>query len=194
MKISLRDNVGQIGQSELEGLLARLPGWRLRQALRYKAMEKQRESALAYLLLADALRENCGLNSMPEFAYEEHGKPILKDFPHIHFSLSHCKTAVLCVIDDHPVGADVEYIRSFTPGLLSYTMNQAECEEIMASAHPELTFTSLWTRKEALLKLTGAGVGSQMHDVLLPEHLEELGVRIDTFSAVSYVYSVAYFC
>lgn len=191
MKIYLRDHIQQIDGDELSHLLGRLPQWRLEQALRFRHHAGRCENAAAFLLLQDALCSDYGMREVPPFAYGEHGKPYLPDYPQLHFNLSHCRNAVLCVLNDAPVGADIESIRTFRPALLDYTMNAREKEEILASPQPERSFTRLWTRKEAVLKLTGEGVGSQMHDILLPQHLEQAGIQLQTVEATDYIYSVA---
>ena len=191
MKVFLRDDIQQIGPEQIGPLLSRLPQWRLEKALRFKHLSGQRECATAYLLLADALQTEYGITEVPPFAYTEHGKPYLPDYPHLHFNLSHCSHAVLCALDDQPIGADVESIRAARPGLLRYTMSEAEQALITSSPQPDRTFTTLWTRKEALLKLTGEGVGSEMHHILLPQRLADAGIQIHTTICQDYIYSVA---
>ena len=43
--------------------------------------------------------------------YDDHGKPVLQDHPHLHFSLSHSGEWAVCALSDTPVGVDVERIR-----------------------------------------------------------------------------------
>lgn len=191
MKLYLRDDIEKIGEDELQELLSRLPQWRRQRALSYRHLSGRRESATAFLLLADALRQEYGISHIPPFTLTEHGKPSLSEYPHIHFSLSHCRNAVLCAIDSRPVGADIERLRTFTPSLLRYTMSPSEQDTILHSPTPQLTFTELWTRKEALLKLTGQGVGSNMHDILLPQRLQDEGITITTHHTDDYAYSIA---
>lgn len=180
-----------VGQEALEELLCQLPSWRLESALRFRHLAGRRENAAAFLLLSEALKETYGISPVPPFAYGEHGKPILPGYPHIFFNMSHCRKAVVCAVDESPVGVDIEAIRHARPELVRYTMNQDEQRRILEHSCPDLMFTRLWTRKEAVLKMTGEGVGSQMHDVLLPERLNRQGIRVETFEGDGYVYSVA---
>lgn len=191
MKIFIRDDIEQVGNAELAPLLSRLPEWRREKVLRFKHLSGQRESAIAFLLLSEALQTEYGVHDVPPFSYTEHGKPFLADYPHIHFNLSHCRNAVLCALDDQPIGADVESIRTASPGLVRYTMSDAEQALITSSPHPDRTFTTLWTRKEALLKLTGEGVGSEMHHILLPQRLADAGIQLHTTVCQDYIYSIA---
>jgi len=102
----------------------------------------------------------------PEFVRNVHGKPELKDFPDVHFNLSHTKLAIAVAIGDHPVGIDVEGFKQPTQSLLEYTMNPAEILRVQQSPHPDQVFATLWTQKEALFKYTGTGINSSIKDLL----------------------------
>lgn len=43
-----------------------------------------------------------GITGNPVFEYVKHEKPVLRDYPDIHFNLSHCRRGIMCVIDDMP--------------------------------------------------------------------------------------------
>lgn len=192
MKVYIDDQIERIGTEELQPLFAQLPDWRQEKAMRFKHLAGQRECAMAYLLLAQALREEYGItHTLAPFTYTEHGKPLLSEHPDIHFSLSHCRHAVLCIVHDSPVGADIEGPRSIRPELLRYTMNEEEQADILSSPHPEMSFSRLWTRKEAVVKLTGEGIGSHMHDILLPSHLAQAGIAVETYTKGNLAYSIA---
>lgn len=84
--------------------------WRRKAA--EKRFQKDRDQELvAGGLLADMLAE-LGVAADGELVISEEtgGKPRLRDFPSIHFSLSHTDGLVMCAVSDHPVGCDVERI------------------------------------------------------------------------------------
>lgn len=149
----------------LDGLLEWLPDWRRAQALRYKHIQGQLECALSYALLCRGLRE-MGYEVQPTFRYGENGKPTLIELPNVHFNLSHCKHAVVCVIADHPVGIDVEALGRYGERLAKYTMNAYELAAIEAAEDRDVAFTRFWTMKEAAMKLTGEGIGTNVRNVL----------------------------
>jgi len=146
--------------------LQQLSGQRREQALKYRYEMGQRTCAAAYLLLCRGLREEYGITELPLFEYGEHGKPSILGHPEIHFNLSHCREAAVCIINDRPVGVDVESVRPLKDSLAEYTMNDAELDEIRQAANPSLQFTRFWTMKEALLKLTGEGINNHLKNVL----------------------------
>ena len=106
------DHPQDVTQEELQQDLLLLPEWRRQKVLSYHLLIDQVLCAKAYLLLKNGLREVYGITENLAFDYVRHEKPVLRDYPHIHFNLSHCKRGVMCVIDDMPIGCDIEEIES----------------------------------------------------------------------------------
>ena len=151
---------------DLDAALAQLSEQRREQALRYRHELGRRTCAAAYLLLCEGLKKEYGITEKPILEYGEHGKPSIVGRPDIHFSLSHCREAAICVLSDRPVGVDVETIHRYSESLVRYTMNDEEIAQILASARPDLAFTRLWTQKEAVVKCTGEGISNDLKNVL----------------------------
>ena len=100
-------------------------------------------------------REPCPLCGGP------HGRPAVPGNP-VHFSLSHAGDLVLLAFDDVPVGADVEpYPTAATVAGTTSALHPRERAEIggLPPADRPPAFARCWTRKEAYLKGTGAGLG-----------------------------------
>lgn len=174
---------------DLDEALALLSEQRREQALRFKHEAGRRACAAAYLLLCRGLREEYGITEKPVFCYGEHGKPFIVGHQDIHFNLSHCREAAACYVSDRPVGIDIEAIRPAKESLLRYTMSDSEVESILRSPQADLTFTSLWTKKEALVKLTGKGLVSDLKD-LLRRH-SDVSIETTVSQDGRYVYSIA---
>ena len=155
-----------IEEFDLQAALGEISEQRREQALRFKHERGQRTCVLAYLLLKMALRREYGITEKPVFEYGEHGKPMLSGYPHIHFNMSHCREAAICVVSDRPVGVDIESIREYKESLARYTMNDAEMERILNADRPDVEFIRLWTMKEAVLKLSGHGISDNMKHTL----------------------------
>jgi 4'-phosphopantetheinyl transferase len=92
---------------------------------------------------------------------QQHGKPALPGGP--GFSLTHAGGLVGVAVHAGPVGLDVEEVRALTdlPALAAHVCSPAE------TAADPASFFVLWTRKEALLKATGAGLSSPMAAITL---------------------------
>ncbi len=171
----------------IEAALAEVSAQRREQALRFCHDLGRRLNLAAYLLLKEGLRKEYGITENPVFEYSPEGKPSIAGHPDLYFNLSHSKNVALCVISDRPVGADVEVPRKISGSLVAYTMSDAEKDWIYASEDVETAFLELWTRKEAVLKLTGKGI---RHD--LKRVLDDVGkYRVSTIRTPNCIYSIA---
>ncbi len=177
-----------IAHFDFEAALPLLSEQRREQALKFKHEQGRKTCAAAYLLLCEGLRKEYGITEKPIFEYGEHGKPSIIGHPDIHFNLSHCREAAICVIADRPVGVDIESIREYKDTLARYTMNDEELAHITLSPDPAKEFICFWTMKEAVLKLSGDGIRNDMKTVLTGSENMETVVN----EQQGYIYSVIY--
>lgn len=174
---------------ECRDSLRLLPEWRRQKAEAFVRSTDQLQCAKAYGLLCQLLERRVGRPVAPRFGYGKHGKPFLPDWPQLHFNMSHCSRAVMCVVDDAPVGCDVEEIPSqVDDGVLSYCFSPEERELIMSASGPAVEFTRWWTRKEALLKMRGVGLVDWLPS-LMSSPLAQ-GARFATEVRDGYVYTI----
>lgn len=190
-ELSINDHISDLTQPEVDALIATLPEWRREIAMRYKFLQGRAECAVGYIEFLRSIRLAFGIQGMPEFSYNEHGKPMLADHPEVHFSISHCKSAVGCLAADCPCGLDLERIRPVKSDLVNYTMSPAEADAIFSSVNPALAFTRLWTRKEAVLKLRGTGIVDDLKHVLDPENICDLKLQTIENPYLGYVLTTA---
>lgn len=130
---------------------------------------------------------------MPEFGYGKYGKPFLIGLPQLHFNISHCARAVMCVVGDKPVGCDVETIpQEADDDVMDMCFSSEERKRIAAAENPAAEFTATWTRKEALLKLRGTGLTDNVRDLLFSPLAE--GVSFNTVMRTNrgYVYTTCF--
>ena len=184
MSIYINDDIEHF---DWQAALPLLSEQRREQCLRFKHELGRKTCAAAYLLLCEALRKEYGLDEAPVFEYGEHGKPTILGHPDIHFNLSHCREAAICVVGDKPVGVDIESIHRYSESLARYVMNDAEMETILHADNPAFEFTKLWTRKEAVVKLSGHGISNDMKPVLT-----SFAGEIQTVVTDHYVYSITF--
>lgn len=137
--------------------LSSLPKWRREKALQYKKLDDRKRSVLSFVLLQRALREEYGITEVPEFVYNEFGKPSLPNLP-IHFSLSHCKDAVACAVSDYNIGIDVESVMPYNPDVARKVCTAGELKMLEQSSNKNVDFIKLWTVKEAISKYEGMGL------------------------------------
>ena len=105
------EDAEQLNPAEVLACLPRLSAPRRERVAAMKNEAAQVRSILAELLLRQALRAEYGISDLPTVQTGEQGKPFFPDRPDVHFNLSHCKTAVACVLDRTPVGVDVQELR-----------------------------------------------------------------------------------
>jgi len=150
---------------QLQNALSQLPEERRTKALKFRFELGQYLCAKAYLLLKQGLREEYGIVEDAAWTYGEHGKPSLKDYPDIHFNLSHCKKGIACALGRHPVGIDIERIQ-YKDNLATYVLNDNELDKVRNADNPAVAFTTFWTMKESYMKLTGTGLVDNLKELL----------------------------
>lgn len=165
INVSVFDDMTLCTDQEVKRMIPQVPEPRRSDALKFKHTFGRFACLKAYLMLANLLHSEFGLD---EFRMEtgEHGKPYIADRPDIHFSISHCQKAIAVVVSNQPVGIDVESFRRFSDGLLDKTMNADEKAAILSSDVPEEKFAALWTCKEAVFKMQGTGITDNLHNIL----------------------------
>lgn len=178
---------------KLVALIASLPQWRREVAMKYRFEQGKRECCLSYLLLCDMLKNSFDITQQPQFIIGEHGKPTLDiGNGQIYFNISHCKRAIACIISDtEEVGIDIECTGRYTTALADYCMNDEERRAITQDNEPDIMFTKLWTRKEALLKLTGEGITDDLKNVLISSRVKGISMTSEHNADGGYVWSVA---
>lgn len=129
---------------------------RLSPARREKAARLQRPGARLLSIGAGLLLRAAGLDGPA--AYGEHGKPYVPGGR--EFSLAHSGTLAALALHETPVGLDIEKI---APVRRAAARALTEAERRYMAEEPERRFAYLWTRKEAVLKCTGAGLSRAMN-------------------------------
>ncbi len=93
-----------------------------------------------------------------KYNLNEYGKPISDN---VYFNVSHSHYLVGLVIDNVPVGIDIEKIRPVDKKLSDYVSDELEKNYI----HDDQSFYEIWTNKEALVKCVGTGIKMKMNTI-----------------------------
>ena len=113
--------------------------------------------AAGRLLLKQLWEEHIG-GSLPPIVIAERGKPCFADSTW-HFSISHTKRRVFCVLSEHPVGLDAEETdRNIRLQLAEKILSPSEKQQFDAAHDQRLALLKFWVLKEAAAKLTGEGL------------------------------------
>ena len=135
-------------------------------AVRFVRPLDRDRSVLAHAALRSFLARCLGVElSTVRYIEGAHGKPLLLPaLGQLEFNLSHTENlALLAVTREGAIGVDVEQLRQL-PDAMSIAethFSEAERNTLMSlpSREQQAGFFSCWTRKEAVVKATGAGVG-----------------------------------
>lgn len=129
--------------------------------LRFRRKEDRDRALLGALLIRYALSQACSLPFQDiKIHRNEYGKPFLSGSPNIHFNLSHSGQWVVLVIGEHPVGVDVEQIKSIDLADFELFFSSDEMKQLSAyEGRQKLAcFYDLWTLKESYMKALGVGM------------------------------------
>jgi len=125
--------------------------------------------------------------SQQHIAYGPYGKPYLRDWPNVHFNISHSGQYVACAVANRPVGIDVQVIGAYRPDVAARVCTGKELARLRASDDPAIELARLWTQKEASLKMLGSGITGNIREVLTGDE-----AQIKTIILPNAVLSVAY--
>lgn len=125
--------------------------------LDYEACDVRRGHETGRKLL-QRLYEQYTDSQMPPILKTEQGKPYFADSP-VHFSISHTKGLVFCVLSRKNVGMDAEPVdRPIDLRLAQKILSPGELARYEAADHKQAALLKLWVLKEAHAKLTGLGL------------------------------------
>lgn len=109
------------------------------------------------LLLAEMYEDMTG-EKMPEILVTERGKPYFATGD-LHFSISHTKSRVFCVLSEKPVGIDAEDTdRAIDLRLAEKILSEKEKHRYEGAVDKRLALLRLWVLKEASVKASGEGL------------------------------------
>lgn len=142
--------------------------------LRSKVSTARKESSLKFVRQQDAQRGLIGellvlyrlrthyqlQDHQIEFDKNKYGKPHLRDYPHIHFNVSHAGDWIVCADGTVPVGIDIEQVRPIDFGIAERFYTPQEYQLLTHAPDNEKlqTFYEIWTLKESYIKFVGKGL------------------------------------
>lgn len=133
--------------------------------------KREVEHELGKKLLCHGLRELYGIRTEtekpPDLLKGEHGKPYLRDFPQIHFNISHTEGMAVCGIGSSPLGVDIEIEHPYHENVLRRVLSEAERRQMeeLPEAERSRRFFCIWTLKESYVKAKGFGLTVPLTDI-----------------------------
>ncbi len=138
-----------------------LSQYRLNKLKNLKIENAKKETVAAEILLIQLLTRHLYEITLPlKIEVNEKGKPYLANMHGVHFNLSHSNGMVCCAIADREVGVDIQHMGEYKKEIANRFFTADEQEYIERSENETSAFYEIWTKKEALLKCKGTGLGT----------------------------------
>lgn len=146
----------------------------------YGARQTAQVSLAANVLLryAAAQMRGCAMSGVTT-ARLPSGRPALPGTG-LFCSVSHTDGLCVCAVSDRPVGIDAEKLRPAPMRVAKRVFSAGEQRLLAASDEPDLQFFRFWTRRESVVKLTGAGL-RDIRKAIAPDIETKTAVLFDMY-------------
>lgn len=155
--ISIRDN---INEDAFRHWVEKVSTEKRTKVKKFKFFDDKKRSVYGELILRYALIHDLGIkNKEIIIDVDINGKPYLKESEHIFFNISHSGEYVVCAIDFHPIGVDVEFIGNADVAVAKRAFTLNEYKQIFSgNGNANTLFYQFWTLKESYVKYKGEGL------------------------------------
>lgn len=156
--ISINDNVNE---ENLTCWVEKVSKVKREKVKKYKFFDDKKRSIYGELILRYALVHEMGIkNKKIIIDVDINGKPYLTDNSHVFFNISHSGEYVICAVDNHPIGVDIELIGNADVAVAKKVFTLNERRQIFAKKeYANTLFYQFWTLKECYVKYKGMGLG-----------------------------------
>ncbi|MEO6228645.1 MAG: 4'-phosphopantetheinyl transferase superfamily protein [Ferruginibacter sp.] len=152
-----------------DSYMNQLPVSSQKKILLYKHWQDAERSLAGNILLKKGL-EILGIKDYPLSAmkYTKFDKPYFDG--NIHFNISHSGLYTICAISEtHKVGIDVEQVNEIPLTDFNDFFYQEEWQNVLTANDRLKAFYTLWTKKEAFLKVIGSGLNVPLNQVVIKD-------------------------
>ncbi len=123
----------------------------------YRLLDGQPGHEAGRALLAELYAQQTG-EALPPIQIDQWGKPRFVGSP-FHFSISHTKRHVFCILGTENVAIDAEELgRDIRPNLPKRVLSPEELAQYETAPDKNRAFLTFWVLKEAAAKLDGRGL------------------------------------
>ncbi|QUI23831.1 4'-phosphopantetheinyl transferase superfamily protein [Vallitalea pronyensis] len=114
--------------------------------------------------------------SIPNICSNEYGKPFIDSRFRFQYSISHSDRWVVCVINDQPIGIDIERIKPIDLRIVDRFFSKSEQKFLAESNINERLerFYTIWTLKESYIKAVGKGLFLPLDSFSVKKTREEI--------------------
>lgn len=193
--VTIKSLIIKPSKEELDSLYNSLPSKLIDNANRFKNWKQKCLRLIGWQLLLDELRRlNCS-ELINHISFAEKGKPFFKG-NNVFFNFSNTKDTIILVVSDSEIGVDLEFNRSCKKNIYNKVFCKEEITFLENSVNENKDFITLWTKKEAVVKLFGGGISMGMNKFSVLEDVINIfnkTVVIDKYEVKGGVAHVAFF-
>ena len=154
--ISIRDN---ISEDSFDFWVGKVSAEKKKKVQSFKLYDDKKRSVYGELLLRYILINDFEIkNEKIVINVDVNGKPNLKGNKDIFFNISHSGDYVVCVVDSHPIGIDIEKMDGADMQIAKRFFAEYEYKYLQRQENKVEMFYKLWTLKESYIKCTGKGL------------------------------------
>lgn len=192
MKLFLFDEFDCLEKDFIKNKIKEMPAERQERCARYRNERDRALCVIAYCLLCSGLKQLYGIEDKAEFSYNMYGKPYLKNYPEIFFSISHTDSLVICAISDTEIGADCEKISRYDEGVAEMICTQKEYIALEKAHCKVEAFFKLWTLKESYIKAVGTGLSFPLKNIEFNLNCSDGRYTLGNYNLTNFIYKKAY--
>lgn len=120
-------------------------------------------------------------------------KPYFKD-KNVFFNKSHTDKLSILMFSKYECGIDIENIKEYNELIVNKMCTKEEIEYLNNSKNKDISFTMLFTLKEAYLKCLGVGLNYKLKDISFVKNnklnLDHNGFKIEIYRYYNYLISM----
>ncbi len=165
--LSFYKQENRLAKASFDQLLQSIPIHLQDKILKFRNWQDAERSLAGKIMLMRGLR-HIGRNeySLNDLKYSEFQKPFFDES--IHFNISHSGNYIICAISEiNQIGVDVEELNEIPMDDFTNLFDNREWEEVISAENKFRAFYTLWTKKEAFLKLIGCGLNQPLNEVAI---------------------------
>lgn len=150
-----------IDQNQFHLSLSLLPMETQKKIMSFKKNENSKQSLLSEVLIKAIICKKFGVKIKNIFIESnDYGKPYYHCPTKFEFNKSHSGDWVVCAVDSHPVGIDVEIVKELNLDVAKRFFSNEEYQDIISREVTERSsrFYDIWTLKESYVKCLGYGL------------------------------------
>ena len=193
--VSIRSLLSEPSEKEWKDLCINLPSNLIDKANRFKSWKQKCLRLIGWQLLLTKLNELDCPELINHISFSKKGKPFF-EAGKIFFNFSNTRDTIILVVSNSEIGVDLEFNRSCKKSIYTKVFCEDEIEFLEKSNNESNDFITLWTKKEAVVKLFGGGISMGLNNFSVLKNVIDVfdkTVLIDKYEVIGGVAHIAFY-